>query len=88
MMAFPSMLFDAADQAKMARPPEDWNEDWTDELREQYPHFFCYCMLQLNRPITWGEHWENAKIIASIPDTKIKKMELVDFLAMGLRFQN
>ena len=87
MMAFPSMLFDAADQANMAHPSENWDENWTDELKEEYPHFFCYCMLQLCRPITWGEHWENAKIIAKIPKSKIKTMELVDFIAEGLKFQ-
>lgn len=86
MMAFPSMLFDAADEVKMARPADDWDENLTNEVREAYPHFYCYCLLQLGRAITWGEHWENAKIIATIPMERLKTMQLEDFLAEGLKY--
>ena len=83
MMAFPSMLESAAKQAGMSVPPEP-DDDFD---IEKFPHFHVFCLLQPCRPIQWGEHWENAKIIAAIPAKKLKTMTLEDFLAKGLRWQ-
>lgn len=60
MMAFPSMLVEAAEKAGMEVPE---NPDGGD-FQETHPHFHVFCTLQLGRPINWGEHWENAEIIA------------------------
>ena len=81
MMAFPGMLVDAAEEANMKVPPD------TDEFEPlEYPHFHCFCLLQLGRAITWGEHWDNAKIIAAVSEDKIKTMSLEDFLTLGLSY--
>lgn len=85
MMAFPSMLTDACEKEGIAVPPDpDDEESWD---KNDYPHFYVFCALQLCRPIEWGEHWENAKIIANIETEKLKTMKLDDFLALGLKFR-
>jgi hypothetical protein len=82
MMAFPSMLVRAAEEARMKVPddPNDFNA-------EEFPHFQCFCSLQLCRPITWGEHWENAKVIAGFTEDEIKAATLETFIERGLQFQ-
>jgi len=82
MMAFPGMLVGAAEKAGMKVPPDPDNF-----LAEEYLHFQVFCILQLWRPIKWGEHWENAEIIASIPEEELKTMTLEDFLDKGLHYQ-
>lgn len=81
MIAFPSMLIPAAREAKMPCP--DDVEDIADFDKNQYPHFFVYCMLQLCRPIGWGNHWNNAKIIARVPEENLKTMSEEDFIKLG-----
>jgi hypothetical protein len=95
MMVFPSMLMTAATQAGMKVPTEseleryeeveDLARDFPDFI-QRYPHFHVFCNLQLCRPIRWGEHWENAKVIAAIPLEKLKTMTLEDFIAAGLEY--
>lgn len=78
MLAFPSMITDAALSAGMKTPELDENDEFD---AEQYPHFHVYCNVQLGCPVTWGNHWENAKIIAAIPEEQLKTLtyqELVD----------
>ena len=79
MMAFPGMLVPAAEQAGM-KVPED-----PDEFdAEEFPHFQVFCNAQLCRPMTPGEHWENAKVIAEIPDAEIRMLTLPDLIGRGL----
>lgn len=48
------MLVSAAEKAGMKVPLEP---DKFEEYKEEYPHFFCFCMLQLYRPVVYhGEH--------------------------------
>lgn len=82
MMAFPSMLVDAAKKAKMSVPKDPDSFD-----ANKYPHFHVFCQVQLCRPIKWGEHWENAEIIAKISNDKIKKITLCELLDLGLHYQ-
>jgi hypothetical protein len=82
MIAFPAMLVDAAERAGMKVPPDPDAFD-----KSEFPHFACFCTLQLCRPTQHGEHWENAKVIARVPDAEITKLSLEDFLARGLRYQ-
>lgn len=84
MMAFPSMLTEAAVQAGM-KVPENPDDEFD---REQFPHFAVFCVLQLGRPINWGEHWENAKVIMKFDEEMLKKAELSDFIERGLQFQS
>jgi len=78
------MLVGAAEQAGMKVPPDV--DEWQ-EWREDYPHFFCFCLLQLARPTVYhGEHWDNAKVVAEIPDDEIMTLTLENFLARGLSY--
>lgn len=79
MMAFPSMIVKAAEDAGM-KVPLDIDKDYD---KEDYPHWHVYCALQLGVPVTWGNHWENAKIIAKIPTEDLKKMSVADFKNLG-----
>lgn len=82
MMAFPSMLLGSATEAGMKIPP---NADDFDV--EEYPHFNVFCIVQLGRRMnSLAEHWDNAKIIAAIPDNKIKSVTLTDLLEAGLSY--
>lgn len=79
MMAFPSMLVSAAEKAGMKVP-----EDPDEFEREDYPHFAIFCALQLGRRIQMGEHWDNAKVIAAVPEDEIRTLTLEDFINRGL----
>ena len=79
MLIYPYMLTDAATQAGMKVPDDPENFD-----KGVYPHFFVFCNVQLNRPVEHGEHWENAKVIAKIPDEQITKVTVQDLIDLGL----
>lgn len=81
MMAFPIMLVEAAERAGMPVPSDVDNFD-----PNEYPHFHVFCRLQLGKRIRWGEHWDNAKVIASIGFDRIKTMHLEDFIAAGFEY--
>ena len=84
MIAFPTMLMAPAEAAGMKIPPDPNNYS-----AEAFPHFHCFCILQLGRPMKMdGEHWRNAKVIAKIPEERLREMTLVDFLAEGLEWQS
>ena len=79
MLAFPIMIAGAAKQAGMKVPPDVDNDS-----TEDFPHFRVFCTMQLGRPMRdMGGHWENAKIIAAIPDDKIKLITAEEILNMG-----
>lgn len=79
MLIYPTMIKKAACDAGMEVPP-DVNKDYD---REKYLHWHVYCTLQLGVPVTWGNHWKNAKIIAKIPVEKLKEMTYQDFKDLG-----
>lgn len=82
MIAFPGMLVAAAEQAGMKTPdnPDDFD-------REDYKHFQVFCNAQLCRPMSPGEHWDNAKVIAEIPEEEITTVTLADLIDRGVRIQ-
>ena len=83
MIAFPTMLEGPATLAGMRVPPDPNNYS-----SDEFPHFHCFCVLQLHRPMKMdGEQWRNAEIIASIPEEQLREMTLSDFLAAGLEWQ-
>ena len=82
MMCFPSMLVPAAEQVGIPVPPSDQLDD-PDKFRESHPQFFILCASQLNRPMRWGEHWENAKALAKIPVEELKTMTAEELHARG-----
>lgn len=83
MLIFASFIARAAREAGMKTPTfehkkEEWDED-------EFPHFAVFCKIQLGRSMSSpSQHWENAKIIAAIPDDMIRKVTLKDLLAMGV----
>lgn len=86
MMIFPSMLLRAAKQAGMKIPElEDDDETFN---ADEFPHFHVFCNVQLARPIKLGEHWNNAKIIAAIPEDQVHTITLEDLIGLGLQFQS
>lgn len=80
MIAFPGMLVRPAEEAGMKVPPDPDEFTPTD-----FPHFYAFCVMQLGRPILNGmtSHWENAKIIASVPEDKILAITPADLFDMG-----
>jgi hypothetical protein len=78
MIVFPRMLLGAAEKAGMKTPPDADNFN-----AQEFPHFAVYCAMQLCRPIRWGEHWENAVVIAAIPDDKIMLVTHDDLAQLG-----
>lgn len=85
MLAFPSMLGSAAEKAGINVPNfENLEDDWHFDP-EEFPHFHVFCIAQLGRPmVSMGEHWENAKVIAAIPDDEIRSVSLEYLLDRGL----
>lgn len=81
MFAFPDMLKYAAELAGIKTPEncEDFNPEY-------YPHFEVFCIMQLGQPMPYpGVHFDNAKIIASIPDDKIKLITGQELLDLGFK---
>lgn len=81
MFAFPGMLVSAAKQAGIRTPknPDDFDP-------KRFPHFAVFCTVQLGRRMRPGEHWENAKVIASVPTKEIKTVTLDGLIARGLQW--
>lgn len=80
MMAFPYMLIPAAEQAGMSCPSDPGNF-----IAEEYPHFRIFCSVQLRRAMEENEPWDNAEVIAAIPEKELKTLTLEDLLEKGLR---
>lgn len=85
MIAFPVMLVPAAEKAGMSVPPNlEGEEESLDDFKEEFPHFFVFCMTQLCRPMrSLGEHWGNAEVIASIPDEEIREVTIDALIDKG-----
>lgn len=74
------MLVGPAEKAGMKVPENVDNFD-----RNEYPHFAVYCAIQLGAPMPYPTaHWDNAKLIASIPDDKIRAVTLSELKEMGV----
>lgn len=78
MIVSPHAIAPAAIEAEMKVPDDPMTYDPV-----EYPHWHVYCCVQLGVPVQWGNHWENAKIIAKIPDDKILTVTMADLVALG-----
>ena len=80
MIAFEGMLENPAKEAGIKVPLN------VDKFNAQkYPHFKVFCNIQLGRRMpSPTSHWKNAKIIAAIPEDKIKTMTLGQILELGI----
>ena len=81
MITFPDMLVKAAEEAGMKVPPDADNF-----APEQFPHFHVFCNVQLCRAIRWGEHWNNAIVVAAVPEADLKKVTVADLIGRGLEY--
>lgn len=80
MFAFPEMLVEPAKRAGM-KVPENPNHF----VDEEYPHFAVFCNIQLGSPVPYGQAiWDNAKVIAGVPDTDIKDVTREELVGRGL----
>lgn len=79
MLIFAEMLVEPAEKAGIRVPPNVEKFD-----AEMYPHFqvFCTCQLGASMP-TPSSHWDNAKVIASIPDDEIKLITFNELVQKG-----
>lgn len=83
MMAFAGMLVDAAEKAgiKVPKDPENFEDQ-----KNEYPHWFVFCVLQLGRSMPYsGVHYNNAKLIGSLSNDEIVKVSVENLLGMGFK---
>lgn len=81
MIAFPEMLVPAAVQAKMKVPDNPRSFDTS-----EYPHFQVFCNVQLGFGMpSPTAHWDNAQVIAAIPDSEIMSVTRAQLLDLGLQ---
>ena len=86
MLAFGSMLLGPAKEAGM-KIPEDFDDENIEAIKESHVHFYIFCLLQLaKRMHSPTEHWENAKILAKIPEEELKKMSIADLIGRGFSY--
>ncbi len=79
MLAFPSMLVKPAEEAGIKTPEDPDNFDAV-----EFPHFQVFCHMQLGQPMPDpSAHWENAKVVAKIPNDKILSITYDEILGIG-----
>jgi len=84
MIVFPEMLIPAAKATDM-KVPDELDDSCLDDIKQDYPHFWVFCQIQLcRRMLNWSEHWDNAKVIAAIPEERLKAMTVADFISAGV----
>ena len=86
MISQPAILASYAAEAGM-KFPED--PDRFEEEKEQFPHFFIFCAMQLGAPMpspTSG--WENARVIAAIPEEELKTITAEQIYQRGFQVGN
>jgi len=80
---YPGMLVRSAEAAGMKVPDEPDAEGGFEDSK--YPHFGIFCNVQLGVELCSADDTDhNAKIIAAIPESKIKTVTLKDLLTLGL----
>jgi hypothetical protein len=87
MMVFPGMLTPAAKEVGMKMPADLGKGYSIEDFKEEYPHFYVFCVVQLCRSMRFGEQFDNAKIIQEIPEDEIMKVTLAELLNKGLHYQ-
>ena len=82
MLILPSLLIGAATEAGIEMPPEDQLATASYD-RNKYPYWHVLCITQLNRPMSPGEHFENAKNLVKIPIAELMAMTIEQLQAAG-----
>jgi hypothetical protein len=85
MIALATMLVGPAEDAGIEVPPELKNESGKEEWdAEKYPRFTLFASAQLGQPMpSPTSHWDNAKVIAAIPEAKLKKITMKQLISRG-----
>lgn len=81
MMAFSRMLTSAAERVGIKVPPNPDDYNPNDYIRW---HIFCICQLGQSMPYP-GVHWDNAQVIADIPEDELKTITAQEILDRGFR---
>lgn len=80
MIAFPEMLVGPAKEAGMKVP-----DDLENYKNEDFKHWTVFCNVQLGKSMSSPtEHWDHAKIIAKIPESKIGTITYKDLRKKGI----
>lgn len=81
MIALAEMLVEPAKKAGMRVPRDIHKCD-----KRKYPHWHVFCVVQLGRFMpSPTSHWQNAEVIAKIPDARIRRMSLAELVAAGVQ---
>lgn len=89
MIAFIGLLVNPALEAGIKVPPVDVVEDATKFKGEDFPHWMVYVTMQLGSPMpSPTSHWENAKLVAGIPDDQIRCVTPKQLYKMGFQSGN
>ena len=83
MLAYPSMIAEAARRAGMEVPPDPDDFD-----KAKYPHFHVFCEVQLCRATFPDEPHHNARVIAALSRDEVTTLTLRQFIDRGLRYIN
>jgi hypothetical protein len=80
MLVFDGMLVEPAKQAGISVP-----EDLECYDPNEFPHWDVFRKVQLGAPMPdFTAHWDNAEVIAAIPEDKIREVTYDDLLERGL----
>ncbi len=81
MLAFPGLIAPAAERAGIKLP-----EDVENYNKAEYPHWFVFSQMQLGAPMPDpSAHWDNAKVVAVIPNDQITKVTPEQLEEAGFR---
>lgn len=81
MIAFPELLVEPACEASIRVPldPEVYDAD-------RFPFWHVYAVWQIGRPLPDPvAHWDNAYVIAAVPEEKIRHVTFDELKARGCR---
>lgn len=79
MIGFPGMLIGPAEKAGISVPEneEDYDPD-------KFPHWHVYLSAQLGTGLPHpAAHWDNAHVVASFPEDRIRKVTAADLISAG-----
>ena len=79
MICIPEMLAACAEKAGITLPKDIRNYD-----ADKFPHWYVYKLMQSGAPMPYASaHWDNAKVIAAIPNDRIMKVTYDEVIEMG-----
>ncbi len=85
MIAFAELLVEPAKRAGIPVPEKfDQGGDFDEKA---YPRFNLFCCVQLGTAMPDPQaHWNNARVIAQVPEDKICSITMAELLDMGLAY--